>query len=183
MDDILHNIGKRIKKIRKDKELTIKDIADRLNLTRSLISQIENNKVTPSIKTLAQIASILNTPITAFFEDIDDPNPVVRKSERQKLETRDGVSYELLTRNVSCHKFEVLKSTFEEDGTSGFHHKHSGEECGIVVKGKFRVETGDDEYTLGEGDSIYIDSSKPHRITNISDGESVALWINFPPSR
>ncbi len=183
METIIGNLGKKIKRVRNSKGMTIKNVADELQTTKSFISQIENNKVMPSIKTLAMMSRVLDTPISAFFEIEEDNNhPIIKKAERQKLQTKDGVTYSLITKSIEKHKFEVLVNTYEKNGSTGFLHSHVGEEFGLVLKGKLKVEIEESEYILEKDDAIYLDSSKPHKITNVSEGESITIWINCPPS-
>lgn len=176
-------LGEKIKEIRLSKGMTIKDVTDKAKITRSLLSQIENNKANPSINSLMAIAQAINVPIASFFdEDRQHITPVVKAGERKVLQTKSGVTYHLLTPDVGKHRIEFLYNVFEEGGSTDKMYKHIGEECGIVLQGKLKVDYGDKEYILEKGDSIIIDSSKPHKLTNIHKGKTVAIWVDTPPS-
>lgn len=177
------DLGASIKKIRLAKGMTITELSKLTHLTTSMISQIENNKSLPSLKTLEQVSIALKVPIGSLFESQDaSVSPIIRNEERKRLRTKQGVTFYLLTPNLRDHNIEVLYNVYKPRGTTGQVYTHSGEECGIVLKGRLEVIWNDSSYILEEGDTMYLDSSKPHKITNINDGESIAIWINSPPS-
>ncbi|HET6440315.1 MAG TPA: cupin domain-containing protein, partial [Anaeromyxobacter sp.] len=109
-------------------------------------------------------------------------SPVLKKADRRRLQTRNGVTFYSLTPNLSSRRMEALYNVFEENGTTGPLFSHHGEECGIVLKGRLQVIWDGKEYIIEEGDAIYLDSSRLHRIRNIEDGSSIAIWINSPPT-
>lgn len=178
---MLDGMGRRIREIRKEQNLTLKDVASMAGLTESLISQIENSKANPSIATLLAISRVLNVPVGSFFDtNPDSPSPVVRRNERSVAHTANGITYYLLTPNLEDKSMEVLYSEYEKNASTGDFITHEGIECGIVLKGKLQVEIGEDKYILNDGDSIVIESTKPHRITNLSESTTSTIWIDSP---
>lgn len=176
-------LGEKIKQLRLSRGMTIKDVTEKASITRSLLSQIENNKANPSINSLMAIAQAIGVPIGSFFDEDDQHiSPVVKAKERKVLKTESGVTYHLLTPEVGNHRIEFLYNVFEEGGSTEKMYKHIGEECGIVLQGKLKVDYGEKEYILEKGDSIILDSSKPHKLTNIHKGRTVAVWVDTPPS-
>lgn len=177
-------LGTTIRRIRKEKRLTLKDVAYMTNLTESLLSQIENNKAQPSIASLMAISKALNTPIAYFFdqEDSQAGSPVLRSSERPVVHTTSGITYYLLTQNVEEAQIEMLYAEYEKGATTEVMHTHQGFECGIVLDGKLKVMLNEDRYVLNRGDSITISSSQPHNVINIYEGVSTAIWVNNPPT-
>lgn len=177
-------LGTTIRKIRKSKLLTLKDVARMTDLTESLLSQIENNKAQPSITSLMAISKALNTPIAYFFEQDDNPvhSPVLRSSERPVVHTKSGITYYLLSQNVEEVQIEMLYAEYEKGASTEVLHTHSGYECGIVLEGKLEVKLEEDRYILNRGDSITIPSSQPHNVVNIYEGSSTAIWVNNPPT-
>jgi len=177
-------LGSTIHRIRKEKLLTLKDVARMTNLTESLLSQIENNKAQPSITSLMAISKALNTPIAYFFDQDDShaKSPVLRSSERPVVHTKSGITYYLLSPNVEEVQIEMLYAEFEKGASTEVMHTHSGYECGIVLEGKLEVRLNEDRYVLNRGDSITIPSSQPHDIANIYDGMTIAIWVNNPPT-
>jgi transcriptional regulator with XRE-family HTH domain len=175
-------LGKKIKQIRLGKGMTIQAVADKANITRSLVSQIENNKANPSINSLTAIAMAIGVPISSFFDEDDKHNtPVVKANERKELRIESGVTHYFLTPEIGTHKIEFLYNVFEKNGSTGKMYKHFGEECGIVLQGKLKVTHGEKEYVLEAGDSIILDSTEPHKYTNIHSGKTIAIWVDTPP--
>ncbi len=182
-------LGNAIKKIRMEKQLTIKEVATRANVTSSLLSQIENNKANPSINSLMAVAKALHVPIGSFFNGIESEHtidPVVRADERKVLKTQSGVTFYLLTPELKNHSIEFIYNVFEKGGstggTNGESYTHEGEECGFVLKGRLEVAYEDKTYILEAGDSIVLDSTRPHKLTNIYDDQTIAIWVDTPPS-
>ena len=164
-------------------------VAARANFTSSLLSQIENNKANPSINSLMAIAKALNVPIGSFFDDEKlDPNfdPVVRADKRKVLKTQSGVTFYLLTPEMKNHSIEFIYNVYEKGGSTGGDigemYTHAGEECGLVLEGRLEVASEDNTYILEAGDSIVLDSSKPHKLTNIHNGQTIAVWVDSPAS-
>lgn len=175
-------LGNVIKQTRLKRGKTIKDIAKKAHITISLLSQIENNKANPSINSLMAIAKALNTPVSEFFNDHEIvTSPVTKSYERRPIQTQKGVTFYLLTPTRKDLSIEFKYNVYERDGTSGHFHVHEGEECGIVIEGRLEVIYDDDTYILEPGDSIYIDSTKPHTMKNVYDGRTIAIWVDSPP--
>jgi len=163
--------------------MTLQDLAKLTGVTRSMLSQIENNKSLPSLTTLQLVSRALDVPMGSFFESLERPgSPVLKKRDRKHLQTKNGVTFYSLTPNLRSHRIEVLYNVYDRDGSTGPLYTHQGEECGIVLKGRLDVLWDDKEYVMEEGDTIYLDSSKPHRIKNLGPGRAIAIWINTPPT-
>lgn len=179
------NVGEKIKELRKEKGMSIADLANKSELSPSLISQIERNMVTPSIASLWKIAQSLQVSVGYFFDEEtkDITNPVVKKDKRKKIiASNNNAIYELLSPDLN-RKIEFLYITIKPgDYSTKDFVTHEGEECGIVIKGKLMVKMKDREYILEEGDSIYFDSTIPHRYINIGDEVCESIWAMTPPS-
>lgn len=178
---MLNGMGERIRAIRKSQKLTLKDVASMAGLTESLISQVENGRANPSIATLLAISRVLNTPVGSLFEtDSDAPSPVIRSSKRPVVHTANGITYYLLNPNLDDTSLEVLYCEYENGAGIPDFITHEGVETGVVLKGKLQVEIEEEKYILNEGDSITIQSTRPHRITNLSEGLTTTIWIDMP---
>jgi transcriptional regulator with XRE-family HTH domain len=183
MEELIDTIGEKIKELRLEKKLTINDISQRTSLTKSLISQIENGKSLPSLKSLLAITKALETTVGYLFSaDTDTGDIVVKASNRKMISTKNGVTLFLLTPDLRNRKVEFLSVIYEKGSSSGLLHTHSGEEYGIVLKGKLNVAIKDESYILEEGDSIVINSEIPHQITNVHSGKTEVIWANTPPT-
>jgi transcriptional regulator with XRE-family HTH domain len=177
-------LGNVIKQTRLEQGKTIKDVAEEANVTISLLSQIENNKANPSINSLIAIAKALNVPIGSFFDEHEvDSSPVVKSYKRRPIYTQDGETFYLLTPLRKDLLMECKYTIYEKGGTSGHYHKHEGAECGIVLEGRLAVMQEGEKYILEAGDSIYLDSTKPHTMKNVYDGRTVTIWVDSPPPK
>lgn len=179
------DIGEKIRSLRTNSGMKIKDLAEKADVSSSLISQIERNKVSPSVTVMYRIAKALSVNVGFFFDEdaTVKSNPVVRKSDRKKLRI-DGSSavYELLSPDTN-QDIEFLYIVLKAGEISNEELiSHEGEECGFVLKGHMLVKLGHDEYYLGEGDSISFKSTIPHRYVNIGDRECISVWAMTPPS-
>jgi DNA-binding XRE family transcriptional regulator/mannose-6-phosphate isomerase-like protein (cupin superfamily) len=106
---------------------------------------------------------------------------VVRSDQRRKVIMPWGATYELLCPDMQ-HRIEFISMNYPVGGGSHDLYSHDGEECGIVLQGRFRGIVGDQEFVLEAGDSIYYASSIPHRWENAGDVEARAIWAITPPS-
>lgn len=179
------DIGSKIRLLRKDLNMSITDLAKSAELSTGLISQIERNIVVPSVASLWKVAKSLNVSIGYFFDEENKAavNPIVKRENRKKIMTSNSSAiYELLTPNLN-RKIEFLHIILEKDDSSTKELiTHEGEECGIVLEGKLLVKTANGDYILEEGDSIYFDSTIPHRYINIGDKTCTSIWAMTPPS-
>ena len=171
-------VGKRIKYLRKDRGLTSDELARLTGVSQSMVSQIERGQVSPSLETLWKLSHSLQVPVFSFFEtEVASTVVVTRAGDTQSIKrVRPNVSYQLLSpssgKQMSFFKMIVTPG---EDLEMPFMY-HSGEECGIMLVGSLRIEVEGEIHTINEGDSIYFDSSLPHRFTNVSDKDAVAIW-------
>jgi transcriptional regulator with XRE-family HTH domain len=177
-------LGSIIRKIRQEQGKTIREIAEKAKITRSLLSQIENSKANPSIRSLKSIADALNVSIGSFFDDSEENSRscVIKADNRKVLRTQSGVSFYLLTQGLKNHSIEFLYNVYEKGASTGDFYSHEGEECGFVLQGKLEVLYGEQTFILEAGDSIYYNSNQPHKCTNLSEGETVVIWVNSPPT-
>ncbi|GAX90509.1 helix-turn-helix domain-containing protein [Effusibacillus lacus] len=175
------NIGEKIRKQRKLLGLTINDVAERVGVSTSLISQIENDKADPSLVTLKKIVHVLQIRFADLFNDESSMSPVVRKDQRKKivLGKNAGIVQELLAPDIK-RNLELLLITYKEGESSEGVLIHQGEECGLVLEGRLELTIGTDVYELEEGDSVYFNSDIPHSFKNIGKGPLKLVWIITP---
>lgn len=176
-------LGDKIRSLRLKQKISIEQLSAKSGLSKGLISQIERDITGPSVASLWKISRALNVTMNYFFDEYDDFNQVVRKDERKKIMMKNGDrTYELLCPNLK-NQIEMLWIEIEpNDSNSEELISHDGEECGIVLKGSLRILSGDKIYDLNEGDSIYLDSTIPHRYVNVGTELSVSVWAMTPPS-
>lgn len=186
MSKLKINMGQKIKQLRKMQRLTLRDLSKAIGLSSSLISQIENDKVTPSIATLFKIANFLGKSTSFFLDDGKHKeyvkSPVVKKNNRVVLSSKGAkIRYELLNPKLSDSKVEFLEVIAEKECETGVY-THGGEEYGVVLVGKLEVMLAGNSYILCPGDSIAFKSSQPHGVRNLSKGKTRVIWAITPPT-
>ncbi|WMJ78398.1 MULTISPECIES: cupin domain-containing protein [unclassified Sedimentibacter] len=176
-------LGDKVRSLRLKQKISIEQLSVMTGLSKGLISQIERDITGPSVASLWKISKALNVTMNYFFDEYDDFNKVVRKNERKKIMMKNGDrTYELLSPNLK-KQIEMLWIEIEpNESNSEDLISHEGEECGVVIKGNLQVLSGDKVYNLEEGDSIYLDSTIPHRYINPGSEQSVSIWAMVPPS-
>ena len=177
------NLGNRIRQKRIEKNLSLKDLAGRIEKTPSFLSQVERGLAEPSITSLRKIANALEVPIFFFLLNSGEHNPVVRRNER-KIMSFPGyqLTFELLSPNLN-RDMEIVQGRLEPGGvTCEEPLAHPGEEATVVLTGKMEIIVGSDVFVLEHGDCIYYYASIPHKITNIGDEELVFLSSITPPN-
>jgi transcriptional regulator with XRE-family HTH domain len=177
-------LGERIRHYRTLKKITGKELARRVGVSRSLISQIEQDTANPSIDTLRKITQALEIPIVLLFEEVNPPNGfVVTKNKRKMLKVPESsLVYELLTPDLN-RKIEFLWIEIEPGKQiEPVAFAHEGEECAVVLEGQLFFRINGQEYYLNPGDSISFDSSQPHSIANLGSEKVVLVTAITPPS-
>ncbi len=179
------NIGAKVQQFRKKSGLSLRELAAQVELSPSMLSQIENDAVNPSINTLKNIAQALHVPLFLFFKD-DEPQPerlIVRRGENRIIgHSGEEVLYKLLTPTVDCSIEFCLMEIPPHTASSDIEREHTGEEVAYVISGQVELHLGDSVYRLCTGDSVQIPPATPHRWVNGSDEEFRAVFAITPPS-
>lgn len=191
IDETLEGIGGRLREERVKAGMSQRELARRLGLSASMISQLESGMSKPSVGTLYAIVTELNLSLDRvirgedFAGDSPDPtedpsiSPLVHPEDRQVLDLASGVRWEELTA-MSEEGVDFLHATYEVGGSSTPDHslmRHHGREYGYVMTGTLGIQIGFQEYELGPGDSIAFDSTTPHRLWNKCDEPVHAIWF------
>lgn len=177
------DMGARIRKKRKERNLSLKSLAKAIGKTPSFLSQVERNLAEPSITSLRDIARALEVPIFYFLLDSQTQNPVVRRDQR-KIISFPGyqLTFELLSPTLN-REMEIIQGRLEPGGmTCEEPQPHPGEEATLVLKGQMEIQLGSERHVLAEGDCIYYYASVPHKIVNVGEGELVFVSAITPPS-
>ncbi|WP_022666952.1 helix-turn-helix domain-containing protein [Desulfospira joergensenii] len=178
-------LGALLRATRSSRHLTIKEVATKAGVSSSLLSQIERNRISPSLDTLLQLLEVYGVSPNNFFKDYQTHSRVeiVRKDDR-KIHQRKGFTYEKLSGegqakgNHSFNAFFMALEPGQERGDAS--DGHLGRELGIVVSGSARLTYGEEEFEIHEGDSVSFFSQIPHVIKNISDTLFKAYWVVTP---
>ena len=180
MNDL--KIGRQIKRIRREKGITLEGVGERTGFTKAYISLIESGKKMPPIATLSKIAHVLEVDIGAFFNQKKSEEEValVRREERKTV-VRDGsifgYRYEAIAPLKQKKKMEPFVITHPIDSRGRNMVTHEGEELVYVLQGKINVYHGEKKYCLRPGDSLYFDSGVPHRSEGVGNKPAKALVV------
>jgi len=197
-------MGEHLREARRTRRLSLRELAERLGVSPSLISQIETGRANPSVSTLYAIAAELDVsldellfndrrsftagPMSARAEvaagsgtagTMTPTSPIQHADDRHRIRLASGVLWQRLT-TLSEPGVEFLHVTYEVGGASSpedAYQRHPGHEWGYVLSGTLEVRIGFDEYVLSPGDAISINSSIPHRLANIGDVPVQAIWF------
>jgi DNA-binding transcriptional MerR regulator/quercetin dioxygenase-like cupin family protein len=173
--------GQRFRRLRTRRGLSLAQVARATGVSVGFLSSLERGQMHSSVATLRRIARFYRTNILSLFETAGETPRLVRRAQRKILETNAGVRMELLAWGNTAmepHLFRV-----KPRGGSGESYSHEGEEFLHVFRGQFEIWLGDAEhYHLKMGDSLYFESSTPHRWRNPGRTEAWLLWVNTPPT-
>ena len=179
------NIGSRIKKLRLARKLTLQAVATETGFSTALISQIENDNVSPPIATLSKIAKFFDVKMAQFFSEGEDDRKfeVVRADQRNvvsrvisKEGSNQGYFYESLSFYKQNKKMDAFMVTLTEKALEANTYSHDGEEFIYIMSGSADFLLDDQKITLHEGDSLYFESTIGHRLLS-HDGNEVKVLV------
>lgn len=175
------DIGAKIKAIRLQRGLTQEELAQRCELTKGYISQLENDLASPSIATLIDILNILGVTLQKFFAEPKREKIIFKKEDYFESENGDGKNIWLVP-NSQKNEMEPIILELPENGESVDRLPFEGEEFGYCLTGKVEivVNNGAYVYKLNKGESFYIDGKDEHKIINKNNGKSRILWVTTP---
>ncbi len=175
-----YTIGAKIRDLRLKNGLTQEELADRAELSKGFISQLENDLTSPSIATLTDILTLLGTTLSEFFS-VGEREQLVF-SERDYFEkVSDGMTVKWIVPTAQKNDMEPITIELEQ-GAFTDDEPHDGEEFGYVLSGEVEVVVGDRVARAKAGESFYYSSDRAHGIRNVSKSKSKILWVSCPPS-
>ena len=192
----MKELGENLRFIRLQKKMTLQELSQMSGVSKSQLSQIERGVSVPTVAKLQNIAEALGINLSSLLPESGDSSSgadpgynkesskqisVVRKGERKKIVMPWGAMYEMLCPDLQ-HKIEFIYLHYPAGTTAKEQYTHDGEECGVVLEGKFKGTFGAMEVILEPGDSIYYDSTIPHYWETVGDTDVRAIWAITPPS-
>ena len=179
------NIGERLRRLRLQRNLTQEEMADRCELTKGFISQVERDLASPSIATLTDMLECLGSDLKTFFSEADSNEKIVFAPadmfEKTDEETLHG-SILWLVPSAQKNEMEPILISIGPGGSSQEFPPHEGEEFGYVLSGSVLLVTGDKKLRVRAGSSFCLHPTAPHRIENRGKRGARLLWISTPPS-
>ncbi|NCO38626.1 MAG: MerR family transcriptional regulator [Armatimonadetes bacterium CG_4_10_14_0_8_um_filter_66_14] len=181
----MDSLGRNLNRIRSARGMSLRDLAEAANVSPSFLSQIENDKTSPSISSLTDIARGLGTTVARLIEESPNrANPVTRKSGQKHMSIGDPpIDMQLLTDSDLHKKMEPILFVMPPGSSSGSQpYSHVGQEVALVLSGQLGVTLDRTDYYLETGDSIYFDSNRPHSFHNPGATETRVIWVVTPPT-
>ena len=175
------DIGNKLKELRVLKGLTQEELADRSELSKGFISQLERNLTSPSITTLMDILQCLGTSIGEFFNEAPDEQIVFGKQDyfvKEDTEYKNEIKW--IIPNAQKNTIEPIYLTLQAGGSTCPDTPHEGEELGYVLQGAVSIHLGNKTYKAKKGESFYYTADKTHFLSSKSG--AVLIWVSSPPS-
>jgi transcriptional regulator with XRE-family HTH domain len=195
------NVGGLIRRERQKQGLSLRELARRIGVSASMLSQVETYRTRPSVSTIYSIATELGLSIDALLSGeesalasavagtreratapsatTDLTGQLIRPEQRRKLELESGVTWELLS-DLLPHLVDFMYVTYEPGGRSnpsGKLMRHTGTEFAFLLHGELKIQVGFDEYVLRPGDALAFDSSEPHLLVNEGTEPAEGIWF------
>lgn len=179
------DIGERLRRLRLQRNLTQEEMADRCELTKGFISQVERDLASPSIATLTDMLECLGSDLKTFFSEAEadrkivfDPTDMFTKNDDETL--RGQITW--LVPSAQKNDMEPILLSLGEGGASPAYPPHEGEEFGYVLSGSITLHLGDEKIKIKTGGSFCIHPTAPHYLSNSGKRTAKVLWVATPPS-
>ena len=184
-----YDLGRKLKQLRMRKKIGLVDLGKHTGLSASMLSQLENGKLIPTLPTLARVAMVFDVGLDHFFADRKRRSlfSVVRAGERMRFPDRaDSPSpawfFECLAFSTQEKSLQAYLTSFEpRPAEAVLDHVHDGAEFIFVLQGELGVHYADEETILNAGDSVYFDASHPHGYRSATTDPASAIVITTPP--
>lgn len=174
-------IGNKLKELRVLKGLTQEELADRAELSKGFISQLERDLTSPSIATLIDMLQCLGTTIGEFFNEMPEEQIVFGAEDfflKEDAELHNQIRW--IIPNAQKNTMEPIHLTLKAGGSTYPDNPHEGEEFGYVLQGSISIHLGKRQYKAKKGEAFYYTSDKTHYLTSRTG--AVILWVSSPPS-
>ena len=174
-------IGPKIKALRIFNGLTQEELADRAELSKGFISQLERDLTSPSIATLSDILQCLGVSVAEFFaEDSEEQVAFTAEDYFEKEDDELKNKIEWIIPSAQKNIMEPIRLTLQAGGQTYPDNPHEGEEFGFVLTGEITIHIGKQKYHAEAGDSFYYIPAKKHYVTSEKGAE--LIWVSSPPS-
>jgi transcriptional regulator with XRE-family HTH domain len=176
------NLGKKIRALRLGNNLTQEELANRLELTKGYISQLENNLTSPSMQTLFAILEVLGTDVHEFFSK-EEEQTVVFKKDDFYIKSNEQLKHQIswIVPNALKYEMEPIIIEIAPGGQSVIDDPHAGEEFGYILEGQVTLVLNKKRHIIRKGETFYYLANKEHYLTNNGHQTAKILWISTPP--
>ena len=174
------DIGAKIKRIRLSNQLTLEELANRSELTKGFLSQLERDLTSPSVATLENLLEALGTNLKDFFSEDEDEQIVFSKEDFfENIQDDYKISY--IIPNAQKNEMEPILIELKKDKKSMELDPHDGEEFGYVLEGKVVLHYGMREEIVKKGETFYLKGTRAHYLENQWERKARVIWISTPP--
>ena len=174
------DLGRKIKQLRLANDLTLEELANRSELSKGFLSQVERNLTSPSVATLDDILEALGTNLHDFFDQQEDEQLVFGEKDFFVNEQEDFVT-EYIVPNAQKNQMEPILLTLKPGAKSQEVKAHEGEEFGYVLKGSIVLVVGNKRLKVKSKETFYITGKEGHYLENVSSADAKVLWLSTPP--
>jgi transcriptional regulator with XRE-family HTH domain len=182
-EDILVQITNKLKDIRKEKNITLQELAEAAGVTKGMLSQVENNRTIPSMSVFFNIVKSLKVDINDFFQDFNTglgTKVIFKKKEQYQYfekENATGFHYHrILSTTVDAYHLDFVLLTIQP-GAIREMVKTDAHEFKYILSGKVEYTISGEIYLMEEGDSIFFDATEPHNPKNMGDSDAIILAV------
>jgi len=179
------NIGEKLKELRKAKNLTLTEVAEKTGLSPAYLSNVERNQASPTLNNLFKIGTALETDLVAIMEETPvNQGVLVKKKDRKTLlHTKNNIIYESVTEdthNIAGICIALDKSCYDEVLSTGHPDR---DELGVQIEGTLILTMNNTEYIMEEGDSIFIERNIPHSYRKVGPEKCITYWFYAKQSK
>jgi len=174
-------VGKRIKQLRVKNGLTLEELANRCELTKGYLSQVERDLTMPSLLTLRDIVAALGLTLAKFFQE-EKPEQIVFTEEDYFVADNKEHKINWIVPNAQKNEMEPIILELACDQSSFLVSPYEGEEFGYVLAGKVLLIEGEKELLLKKGQTFYIKGTSEHYLRNDFKQTARILWVMTPPN-
>ncbi|MCI8665972.1 MAG: cupin domain-containing protein [Dorea sp.] len=182
LEYVNEHIGNKIKDLRNRNGLTQQELADRTELTKGFISQLERGQVSPSIVTLLDLIECLGTTASEFFKETEEERVVFSEEGFFEKVDEAGNSIQWIVPAAQKYRMEPLLVALQPHQTLEEDKPHDGEEFGYLISGRIKLHLGDTVYVVKAGESFYYPAKRKHRIENPESEPARFIWVSTPPT-
>lgn len=176
-------LGSRLRRLRQQRNLTQEELADRCELSKGFISQVERGLTSPSIATLTDLLESLGTDLKTFFSDEKESSVVFTRSDMFEKEDGEQLKGSILwlVPNAQKNDMEPILVTLGPGGRTSPVPAHEGEEFGYVLKGSVVLDEGGKRARISSGSSFSLHPDEEHFIENTGKTVAQFIWVSAPP--
>lgn len=182
VDPLDASMGGQLRRLRRQRGLSLQEVAARAQLSLGFLSQIERGLSSPTLRDLIRVAEALEATLAQLLEPVqpaaEPAGPVVRVAQRRDVAFHQGISKQALT-PPGAPGLTLYLVTLEPGARTGEGlYAHAGQEAGMVLQGRLLLTVDRTDHWLNEGDSFGFPSTVPHGFANAAAGVTRVLWSN-----